>query len=95
MKRIIGIVTILIAVLMLSACRTRYVEPKTVIGINQYDKENLGDWVKCTVCKGTGNCIECHGKGKKNGSVCVKCDGTGKCSSCEGQGGWRAEVKQQ
>lgn len=95
MKRLVGIFMILVAVFMLSACTThRIVEPKTVIGINQYDNEKLGEWNKCPVCKGNGNCTECKGKGKKNNATCSKCDGTGKCSSCEGQGGWRSEVKQ-
>ena len=91
MKRFIETIMMLVAVFLLSACASRrYVEPKTVIGINQYDKEKLGNWNKCPTCNGNGNCTECKGKGKISKVTCTKCDGSGKCTSCEGQGGWRS-----
>lgn len=95
MKKIVSAIAIIVVIFVMSACKTQQTfEPQTTIGINQYDKQKLGEWTKCPTCSGHGNCIECKGKGKKNNSTCVKCNGTGKCISCEGQGGWRAEVRQ-
>ena len=93
MKNIFTAIMIVVAVFVISACKTIEPQTTTTVSIQQYDKEKLGAWTKCPTCSGNGNCIECKGKGKKNNATCIKCNGTGKCPSCEGQGGWRTEVK--
>lgn len=98
MKHFYGLVVIMAVTCMLSSCVTvthrQEVEPSTTtIGINKQEPEKLGEWVKCHVCKGDGNCADCKGKGKRNDKSCTRCGGTGRCQSCDGQGGYRAEVK--
>jgi hypothetical protein len=47
---------------------------------------------KCTICKGTGKCRHCHGRGtvmKHVGATnqrCLDCNGSGKCPACKGEG---------
>ena len=95
MKNLVSLIAVMFfGVVMFTSCHHHniVVDPTTTIGINQQDKENLGQWVKCHTCKGDGNCSDCKGTGKRNGSACNRCDGTGKCTSCDGQGGYRAEI---
>ncbi len=48
---------------------------------------------KCSHCKGTGICHNCHGTGRlalQKGKVCTFCfpHGSGKCQNCRGFGGF-------
>lgn len=45
-------------------------------------------YVKCTACKGSGNCKHCQGQGQIWGRDCRFCNGNGKCNGmgCYGQG---------
>jgi DnaJ-class molecular chaperone len=44
----------------------------------------------CPACKGSGNCQNCGGDGKKGPwglqNDCPRCKGTGKCTRCNGKG---------
>lgn len=40
----------------------------------------------CSLCKGNGKCIYCHGSGDKNNKDCSECDGDGICPRCDGDG---------
>lgn len=45
------------------------------------------EWVKCTLCNGSGKCVFCTGRGKIVGYVirtCDSCHGSGTCSRCKG-----------
>jgi hypothetical protein len=45
-------------------------------------------WMDCTVCKGTGDCRKCDGRGYISGSIdesfsdCPKCKKSGECTEC-------------
>lgn len=43
----------------------------------------------CYLCKGSGNCVPCKGRGTIVGAVkrtCTGCKGSGKCNRCKGTG---------
>lgn len=48
----------------------------------------------CEACDGSGDCVQCSGKGYKDNSsidgaydsVCMACDKSGKCNVCRGTG---------
>lgn len=45
------------------------------------------EWVKCTLCNGSGRCVFCSGRGKIVSYVtrtCDSCHGSGTCSRCKG-----------
>jgi hypothetical protein len=45
--------------------------------------------VTCTVCDGSGKCVDCGGTGKPTASkldACYSCGGSGKCHNCQGTG---------
>ena len=56
------------------------------------DNPPLSGEMECGVCKGTGNCISCNGKGWYNNRYdgntyeCRNCHGDGKCIICHGTG---------
>lgn len=68
-------------------------EPKNPIendGSSDDDEEDGEEWVRCSYCGGTGECIRCDGDGLWLGNyeTCTKCDGDGICHYCDGKGGY-------
>ena len=54
---------------------------------NTSNSDDYDYWMTCSTCKGTGNCKQCDGTGRRsNGRMCTTCNGTGECSTCEGLG---------
>ncbi len=53
----------------------------------------------CFVCKGSGKCRSCHGKGvifdraSSRTQRCLDCGGTGHCPTCNGTGTLTEEEK--
>lgn len=55
--------------------------------------QHIAEASVCTVCKGTGNCFNCSGRGElyigyynPHYVTCNKCGGKGKCNYCSGSG---------
>ena len=64
-------------------------------GINKGDNDDSGNSFqrsRCPICRGTGNCTSCHGKGHIYNvyggyeTDCPSCHGDGECFNCYGTG---------
>ena len=62
------------------------------LGTDSNDKysyeEDEGGYIRCTWCKGSGDCHACGGDGLwlGNAKECSYCDGSGVCEHCYGSG---------